>query len=304
MPRKRQNGGNKTFTIYTTGFATFLGRSEWRSALKKILELMPSEYTNINIIHYDPLASDNQQTYNKYPVYTNENPPNPNALRYFNELINNDMKLNRTKITSSYIIGTLPIDEINNRPDCFVYDNAHVFTIIGPSEVQLINYEPRNRYKGTFNIPVLHPFELEELDIILNNNMFPYFIIEPSGKVITFLDMFFYSELTTNIENPFEKFFQIGEEIRKEMSKKQQNLFKDKGINKPTNNIIRNRRLKHYEEFEKNWKSGGNTNTTIRKIAYDAAKKYLSSEMMNFEDIKNMLLEKYWSKYYNKVRNL
>ena len=289
---KKQIGGNKTFKIYTTGMAE-TDLKEWNKVLRRCLELIPSIYTNIDIIHFDPFAVTRNGNY-IIPKYTINDPPDMKLIIRLNDLVSNETKLPR--VISSHTRNELPIEKINNKSDCIVFDYAHIFIITGISTVKLWNYNTE------FNIPVIYFDDHEEIfEFILNYDDVPLFSIN-NGKIFTYIDNLYLKNVPVDSGYPLEIFREtIPNTIKRTISEKILDFIKNKVKNINNQNIKKNFRNKIFKETNNNWLV--QSFNKKKQISFSSFQLFIYGNN-NIDDIITYLRDEFWEEIKKKLNKI
>jgi hypothetical protein len=293
---KKQIGGNKTFKIYTTGMAG-IDLREWNKVLRRCLELIPSIYTNIDIIHFDPFAVIRNGSY-IIPKYTINDPPDMKLIIRLNDLVSNETKLQR--VISSHTRNKLPIEKINNKSDCIVFDYAHIFIITGISTVKLWNYNVENNTE--LNIPVIYFDDHEEIfEFILNYDDVPLFSIN-NGKIFTYIDNLYLKNVPVDSLYPLEIFREtIPNTIKRTISEKILDFIKNKVKNINNQNIKKNFRNKIFKETNNNWLVQNFKKKT--QISFSSFQLFIYGNN-NIDDIITFLRDEFWEEIKKKLNKI
>jgi len=203
-----------TFRIYTTGIADDgnMGQQsygyEWNSfVIDRVLELIPSNYTNIEIYHHDIL-------YNKETSEEKQK-----QIDFINRIVvQNDLL--KTRVSVSIFLKS--ILNINTSSPFIIFDYAHLFTYITPSisscntHIMINNMllptgsaEIPREYNGT---PLSKSFNIENIKSVYLGykddthirsnyiiNFTDVFTVNKDGIVNTYIDKLFMRKLPTKI---------------------------------------------------------------------------------------------------------
>lgn len=202
------------FRIYTTGIADDgnMGPSsygsEWNSFVReRILQLIPPNYTNIEIYHHDILYND--ESIEKKQM----------QIDFINTVVVQNDLLN-TRVNSSVFLNT--ILDITTTSPFIVFDYAHLFTYINPNLISCSTYVIIDRLlypSGSRSVPKRYRGQNLENSYTLNNIKSVYlgysdssttrnnyvikstnvFTVNTNGRVITYIDELFTRKLPAKI---------------------------------------------------------------------------------------------------------
>ena len=244
-----------TFRIYTTGIADNADTSnnsygsEWNSFVRtRVLQLIPSNYTNIEIYHHDILCTDGESREEKQ-----------RQIDFINAVVVQNDLLNRRVTVSVFSTDILNIK--TNSP-FIIFDYAHLFTYINPKltlcnvniivDGQLLpkdGHGAPKKYKevllNSYNIENIKSVYLgyndsssKRSNYIINST--DVFTVNGNGSVNTYIDELFTRKLPAKIDETlipdkvnFILLSAVKENIKKEIgsAKFNENFAKTQSLN-------------------------------------------------------------------------